>query len=139
MVQKNYHYQSTEIQSGIENVARVFKGYKLQEKLTAENFNRCWNELIYHDYKISGDENGSVLSVKSGKAGKKLSESESDHNSEVFVSQLNKILNKEIVITPEIANVNPYKPVSSGNLLYSLIVLAIAVYGIYWAIKAFFL
>ena len=138
MFEKNYTQSPTEIQSAIENVARVFKDYKLQEKPTPSGLSRCWNSLTYHDYKISGDETGSTLSVQSGKAGKKLSESESDQNNELFISQINKILNREITITPEIANVNPYKPVSGGSLIYSLLVLAIAIYGIYWAFKAFF-
>lgn len=78
------------------------------------------------------------MTVTSGKAGRKISQLESDLESAVFVIKLNKLLINEIVITPDIANVNPYKPVSIGSLVYSLILLAIALDGIYAALKALF-
>lgn len=137
MVAEKFYTTSNVLQSHIENTIRVFKDYKLSKRPPKEGWLRVWENAFYYDYTFAGLENEIELQVEAGKAAAKIDEITADNYARSFIANIKKIAEKEIVITPEIANVDPYKPVNTRAAIMQLILLIIALIATFYGIKAF--
>lgn len=137
MVVEKFNINSALLQYHIENTIRVFKDYRLDKKIPQDGWLRVWSGITYYDYTMQPTDEGTELQIVAGRAATKISEDQSNQHAFDFLNNLNKIVAKEIVITPEIANVDPYKTVSSGQALVQIISLIIALIAIFYGIKAF--
>jgi hypothetical protein len=138
MVVESYNLTPAELQAQIENTIRVFKEYKLSSKVITEGWLRVWDAGKFYDYTTINENGKCELQVTAGRVGRKISEAESDQLAMLFVNNINKIVSKEIVITPEIANVDPYKPVDPWQVALQIIGLIVAAIAIFYGSKVFF-
>src|ERR1700693_3875537 len=99
----DYTLNPDKLNDAIHNTIRVFDNYNLKRKTDKEGrfviIDRSWfGKFTYY---ITATENGSQLSIEASKIlGKPLPPEELQANEELFLKNLYKIIDREIVLTP---------------------------------------
>jgi hypothetical protein len=106
----DYTLTPEQLNNAIDNTIRVFDEYRLRKKRDSEGrqliIDRSWMGRL--NYFITELPEGSQLTLEAVSA-KPVSREELAGHEESFLKNLFKIIDKQIAITPEIANRNLYK------------------------------
>lgn len=133
------HYPTSYVNDCILNTVRVVTSYKLDKK-QVNGYSRIWDGLSHIDFiSEKANEENTRLHLTGRTVGRKLSESEEEQILDKFLQNLNSILNKEVIVSAEILNVDPYKPANITSGIIGLITLIIAIASIFYAVYALFL
>jgi hypothetical protein len=129
------NYSTEYVNDSIIDTIRVINTYKLDKK-QVNGYNRIWDGLCYIDFLTEfADEQRTELHLTGNKIGGRLTEREESQLLQKFIDNLERILRKEVVISAELLNVDPYKPVDGGMAFLDLIKLIVAIgvilYGLY--------
>jgi hypothetical protein len=124
-----------QLNDAIQNTIRVFNNYRFTKKTDRDG------RLIIQDSEWSGSYyyfiteygSGSQLSVEAKKEGKPLTIKEQSDHEEAFIKNVLKIIEKEIILSPEITKVDIYKnkrrPPGMITILYILIAFVLIIIG----------
>ncbi len=123
-----YTLTPDQLSNAIENTIRVFNEYSLRKKKDNEGtqiiIDNSWMGMF--SYFIVETPAGSQLTLEA-LAVKKISEGERVEHEESFLKNLFKIIDKEIAITPEIANRDLHKKPKIGLGLRSILWLIVII------------
>jgi hypothetical protein len=134
-----YNLPPDKLLDAIHNTIRVFKHYSILKRTNRDGrsiiMDASWFGRFY--FYIIETEGGSQLSIEAGKTiGKNISPEELESHEKTFIKNIEKIIDKEIVITPEIANTDIYKDKQKASGLTSLILLISALIMVFVGFKA---
>lgn len=134
MITKTYNIPGRQLQYDIENTIRVFDKYRMDKKQPDEGVIRVWESLTRYDYFIAVTSDSSCeLRIQASIPGKTIGDLEESQLIDGFLFDINKVVNKEILITPEVANKDIYKSVDTAQsilqFLMLLVGIAAALYG----------
>ncbi|HEV3223466.1 MAG TPA: hypothetical protein VGZ90_11340 [Puia sp.] len=124
----DYTLTTDQLSNAIDNTIRAFNEYSLRKKRDNEGrqliIDRSWmGKFNYFIIEIPG---GSQLTLEAVTA-KPVSREELAEREESFLKNLYKVIDKEIMITTEIANRNVYKRAKVGIGLRSIILIVIII------------
>jgi hypothetical protein len=118
----DYTLTPDQLSNAIDNTIRVFNEYSLRKKTDSQGrqmiIDTSWMGMF--NYFITEMPGGSQLTLEA-MAAKPVSREELAGHEESFLKNLYKIIDKEIAITPEIANTDIYKIPKVGIGLRSII------------------
>jgi hypothetical protein len=118
----DYTLTPDQLSNAIDNTIRVFNEYSLRKKTDSEGrqliVDTSWMGMF--NYFVTETPGGSQLTLEA-MAAKPVSSEELIGHEESFLKNLYKIIDKEITITPEIANTDIYKSPKVGIGLRSII------------------
>ena len=121
----------------IHNTIKIFNNYTLNKKTDRQGrftiLDTSW--FGSYAYSINEVDNGWKLSLEASKVGKKLSVEELHSKEELFLKNLDKVIKREILITPEIANTDVYKGARDRNGILGLLKVGVALFMILYGLK----
>jgi hypothetical protein len=130
-----------QLNDAVQNTIRFFDNYRFSKKTDQDGrlivYDSEWSGTYY--YFITEDGSGSQLSVEAKKTEKPLGLKEQSAYEEIFIKNILKIIDKEIVITPEIARRDIYKKNRKApgpiTIIYILIIVVVIVIGMKSCLK----
>jgi hypothetical protein len=134
------------LNDAIHDTIRVFDNYGLSRKTDKEgrfritDYSKMGTYNSYYTYYITGTDSGaSELYLEGHKVGKQFSLEDQEAYEKLFLKNLNKIIDKDIPITAEVANKELYKEEKGAKGVLTLILLVLAIASIFYGIKLFFM
>ncbi len=132
-------YPHEKVNTAIIDTAKIVNQYRLDRK-QYNGYNRLWDNLTHYDFSVlRKDDSVTVLDIIPFSKGKELEGVAGQEVVNIFMSNLNRVLKGEVVITAEILNKDPYKDPNQLNLVTSLLVLIASLAAIYYGLQAFFM
>ena len=136
----DYTLTPDQLIDAIHNTIRIFDKYGLSKKTDKEGrfriTDRSWsgNYLFY----VVETDSGCQLSLEAKKiVGKPLTFGEQQQKEEEFLKNLYKVIDKEILITPEIAGTDIYKDKKRSRVMLSIVSLIAVIVLIIIILKAY--
>jgi hypothetical protein len=130
-MEKKYELTKNVLYGNILDLVRVFEKYSISKSQSVQNekgiiFLSGKYNIEFNIKELNGI---SLLNYETKLSFGKPKDNELQIISEELIMNLDKITNKEILITPEIANIDPFKKAEGASLL-SIIQLIIAIVAI---------
>jgi hypothetical protein len=137
-MEKKYELTKNVLYGNILDLVRVFEKYSISKSQSVQNekgiiFLSGKYNIEFNIKELNGI---SLLNYETKLSFGKPKDNELQIISEELIMNLDKITNKEILITPEIANIDPFKKAEGASLL-SIIQLIIAIVAILYGLKYF--
>ena len=136
-MKRNYFITTTLLQNSIFDTIRYFDEYSLDHQVYENNtykINVSKKNICYF-YQVFKTDSGSklLMKVQNPKAG--ITQFEAVYLENIFVNNLDKIVNKEIIVTADIAKKDVYKSASRGLRAIKLLLLFVAGFGLFVILK----
>lgn len=132
----DYTLTPDQLSNAVDNTIRVFDEYSLRKKTDSQGrqliVDRSWMGMF--NYFVTESPGGSQLALEA-MAAKQVSREELASHEESFLKNLYKIIDKEIAITPEIANRNIHKSRKLVIGLRSIILIVVIILLILKAVQ----
>jgi hypothetical protein len=137
-MKRNYCITTTLLQNAIFDTIRFFEEYSLDDKVYENNTYRIKvaKKNICYFYQILKTDSGSrlLMKVQNPKVG--MTQFEAVYLENIFINNLDKIINKEIIVTEGIAKKDVYRSAGSRGLrIIKLLLLFIAGFGLFVILK----
>lgn len=134
-MRKDYAFTPQQLNDYIQDTVRVFDEYRLDKKIYANSTYKILapTKGIFIQYQFFTTETGCQLSIAVGALSGKITEQNALAWANVFINQVDKIINRQILLTPEIANRDVYKSGQTTTGVIKLISLIAAIIAILYS------
>lgn len=123
------------VNTAVIDTVRIVDQYRLDRK-QYDGYNRIWGTGIYYDFSVLGHGvSSTTLEIIPYKKGEQLHEIFEEEAVNGFMSNLNRILNGDVMVTADILNKDPFKQSNRISLVNSFSILLAVIVLTYYGIK----
>lgn len=137
-MKKIYALTPQELHNAVQNVIRIFDDYSLDRKKPDATTYRILSGGKFYLLKYFNAAGGTELKITVGKTFGKITEAEAVPLVSTFFSRIDQVVNRQIIMTPDVANKDVFKSGQGAIALLTIVKFIVALIAIAIALGVLF-